>query len=213
MLMASLLGHHAIPKPIALLSITGIPTFQHRFFRSSTLLTPEALTEADMARHLNGPVEIGTPETNGNSAFYLGKLTSEGKANRSFMPPMPVGSTGDDCPRGYLYDYYLYWNKYPDMVREVDPGFGTPDEPPSVEFRKAWPTTIIIQGDDDYDVSMDVSSHMADSMGEDKVKLFLAAEQGHLFEHRRFIEDIDVAMNTVREAVKCLDSVVQAALV
>ena len=209
--MASLLGHRAVPKPIALLSITGIPTFQHRFFKSSTLLTPKPLTDKDMEPYLTGPTVIGTPEPDTNMVFVLDKLTSEARKNPSFEPPKPApfDPEKNGWPRGCLYDYYLYWNKYADMVQEVDPGFGTPDDPPPEEFRKGWPTTVIIQGDDDYDVSMDVSSHMADSMGEDRVSLFLAGGQGHLFESTNFIEDEGHQMDTVREAIKCLDSVVQ----
>ncbi|KAG8419625.1 hypothetical protein J3458_004481 [Metarhizium acridum] len=49
---------------------------------------------------------------------------------------------------------------------------------------------------------------MGNSLGEDKMKLLVAEAQGHLYELTKFIEDDAPGMDTVREAVWCLDEIV-----
>lgn len=208
--MATLAAHHLQPPPLALFGITPITTFQHPFFSSSILLTPEPLTPELMGSTLdpNGPVLHHLE--NGPTPFDPDRLTSAGTKNPHYVNPveMPL-----DHPRCFQYGYYLNHNEFPSLVGAVDPGYGPvcpeAEEPPL--RGKPWPPTVLIHGDDDYDVSMDVSVHMAQSLGEDRIKLLLAEGQGHLFESESFLEDDGEgaeAMAVVREAVDCLAAIV-----
>ncbi|SPO01535.1 uncharacterized protein DNG_04208 [Cephalotrichum gorgonifer] len=202
--MATLVVHHNLaPPPLALLSITGITTHQHEFFRSSVLLTPEPIPEAAVAGHLDpsGPIVVGKGAPDDPVVFTLDKLTPDGAKNPAYTAP--VQAPLDPYRRGCLYEYYLHRNAFPALVADIDPGF----ESASTSGR-SWPPTVIIQGDDDYSVSMDVSVHMRDMLGEDRVKLFLAKGQGHLFEAASWWEDDGAGMDAVREAIAALDTIV-----
>jgi len=215
--LATLTAHHLTPKPLALLSITGISTFQHPFFSSSTLLTPKPLTDENMAPHLNMDGPIATRTAAGPTPFVLERLTSSGAKNTDYVPPKPEDEDARNGPgysRGMLYDYYLYHNKFPVLVGSIDPGYGpvfveSGEEKKLAPGKEDWPPTVIIHGDDDYDVSMDVSEHMVNALGEERVSLFLAGGQGHLFEREWFLEDEEDAMGAVRDAVERLVAIVQ----
>jgi acetyl esterase/lipase len=207
--LATLTGHHCQPPPIALLSITGITTFRHPFFNTSVLLTPKPITDAQVQKHVTEPVSVGVPEAGDATVFSLEKLLPSGTKNPDFKPAQPpVSGNSEAVPRGCLYDYWLYKNAFLDLVGDVDPGYDWA----KIEDGKAkldiWPTTIIIQGNDDYDVDFKVSSHMVEALGEDKVKLCVADGQGHLFEATKFLEDDVAGMDAVRTAVQHLDQVV-----
>ncbi|PKS05992.1 hypothetical protein jhhlp_007825 [Lomentospora prolificans] len=206
--MAALTAHHLKPQPLALFGITPITTFQHPFFTSSILLTPEPLTAEYMGCTLdpNGPVI--SRYDNGPTPFDIERLTPSGEKHPEYVVPekMPL-----DDPRCYLYGYYLNHNQFPSLVGSVDSGYGAvcpeAEEPPL--RNKEWPPTVIFHGDDDYDVSMDVSVHMAQSLGEHRIKVFLAEGQGHLFECEWFLEEEDPAMAAVREALECLTDIAE----
>ncbi|OHW95940.1 endomembrane protein 70-like protein [Colletotrichum incanum] len=207
--MASLTAHHLTPPPIALLSVTGIPTFQHRFFKSSVLLTPEPITEAQMTHHLSEPVSTGTTSANNPQVFHLEKILPTGAKNSAFnIHPAPLSDDGnaDEFPRGCLYDYFLYKNEYPTLVGDIDPGYEWATLEAENARAEAWPPTTIIQGDADDDVDLSVSTHMVDCLDESKVKLFLAKGQPHRYEATRFIEDDVDGMDTVRQAISNLEA-------
>lgn len=198
--MATLTAHHnLIPPPLALLSITGIPTFQHPFFSSSVLLTPGPLSETDMAPHLSRPLSVGKPKPGRPAVFTHDKLTSSGAKNPEYPAQEEKGEEEEEPPG--LYGYYLYRNEFPSLVDPIDPGYTT-------KTRPDWPVTVIIQGNDDYDVSVDVSLYMLDVLGDEKVKMFVAEGQGHLFEEASWWEDEGPGMEVVRDAVGCLEDIV-----
>ena len=195
--MATLTAHHNLtPPPLALLSITGIPTFQHPFFSSSVLLSPEPPTPSCVSPLLSRPVSIGTPIPSRPSVFTIDKLSPSGGKNPEYTRPK---KEEEEAPS--LYDYYLYHNEFPPLVSPIDPGYPAP---------RAWPPTVIIHGNDDYEVSVDVSLHMQETLGEENVKLFVAEGQGHLFEEASWWEDGAPGMEAVREALGCLGDIVGA---
>lgn len=206
--MACLVACNANQPPIALLCITGIPTFHHTFFHSNTLLTPEPIEDEEMVCYINSAVEVGTtPEYNG-TIFNVARLLPSGLRNPEYCHPKRPEDTAASVKweRGALYDYYLYKNQFPVLLGSVDPGFewAKVDQ----ERLKAWPTTIFIQGDEDYDVSPDLVLDTVEKLGSNKAKLFLAHKQGHLFEATSFLEDDAAGMDVVRSAIKCLDELV-----
>ncbi|KAH8664330.1 Alpha/Beta hydrolase protein [Xylariales sp. PMI_506] len=214
--LCALLAHHAQPAPAALLSITGITTFRHPFFSSSTLLVPEPISDADMAAYITAPVEASPAAPKGfdGTVFTVDRLLlPSGARDPGFTPPRPEnppgggesGGEGGGWPRGCLYDYYLYNNAFPDLVGHVDLGFEWAKQDPLGEKLKAWPPTIFILGDEDVDVSPDLIHHTVDALGPKKTRLCTAKGQGHLFEAASYIEDETEAMNSVRNAVAFLD--------
>ncbi|KAJ0386152.1 hypothetical protein COL922a_004915 [Colletotrichum nupharicola] len=207
--MASLTAHHFTPSPIALLSVTGITTFRHRFFDSSVLLTPEPIAESQMSHHLAAAVSVGTTSANNPQVFHLDKLLPDGTKNANFdvtTVPITEDDNTDEFPRGCLYDYYLYRNEFPGLVGNIDPGYEWAKAASAKDKVAAWPLTTIIQGNSDEDVDLAVSTHMVGCLGEDKAKLFLAEGQPHRYEATRFLEDDVDGMDAVRQAVSNLEA-------
>ncbi|EQB53620.1 hypothetical protein CGLO_06635 [Colletotrichum gloeosporioides Cg-14] len=196
-------------SPIALLSVTGITTFRHRFFNSSVLLTPEPIAESQMSHHLAAAVSVGTTSANNPQVFYLDKLLPDGTKNANFdVTTVPITEDGnpDEFPRGCLYDYYVYRNEFPGLVGDIDPGYEWAKAASAKDKVAAWPPTTIIQGNADEDVDLAVSTHMVGCLGEDKAKLFLAEGQPHRYEATRFLEDDVDGMDAVRQAVSNLEA-------
>ncbi|KAJ0319258.1 hypothetical protein Brms1b_003955 [Colletotrichum noveboracense] len=207
--MASLTAHHFTPSPIALLSVTGITTFRHRFFDSSVLLTPEPIAESQMSHHLAAAVSVGTTSANNPQVFHLDKLLPDGTKNANFdvtTVPITEDDNTDEFPRGCLYDYYLYRNEFLGLVGDIDPGYEWAKAASAKDKVAAWPLTTIIQGNSDEDVDLAVSTHMVGCLGEDKTKLFLAEGQPHRYEATRFLEDDVDGMDAVRQAVSNLEA-------
>jgi hypothetical protein len=205
--LACLIGHHANTKPLAILSITGIPTFRHPFFQSSVLLVPEPIKEEEVERYIAAPVSVGMNAS--RASFYMDSLLASGEKNPDWVPPLgkPEGFRGDDG-RGMLYDYYLYENMFLPLVGEADPGFDWATQESGKEKLAKWPVTVLIQGDADVDVSPDVSASVAKALGPRAV--FCEAKgQEHLFECASWIKDETSGMEAVRRAVKAVDKAVE----
>ena len=211
--MATITAHHLAPKPLALLSITGIPTFQHPFFNSSFLIPPEPISEEEVEPFLGGPATVGkTPYP--PSVFYLERLLESGAKNPDFEEPKEVlgMDPSQDPNRGLLYDYYLYLNAYEPLVSSVDPGYEWASQESQASRLAEWPVTVLIQGDADDDVKMDVCVDVARWLGDEKGRIYIAKGQGHLFEMSKFLEDKTPGMEAVRQALHALDAAVFAAL-
>ncbi|KAK2609258.1 hypothetical protein QQS21_002192 [Conoideocrella luteorostrata] len=211
----TLLAHHHPQKPLALLSIQGINSFRHEFFNSSTMLTPEPIPDSVMAPIIAGPTVIGETPDGSPSVFSVDKLRADGSRNVDFKPPLvPAASNDSDNSadlRGMLYDYYIYKNQWVELLGNIDPGYAWAKED-SQESRARvakWPPTVVFHGNQDYDVVLGVSEEMRDCLGPEKVTLLIADGQEHLYELRKFIEDDEPGMDTVRQAVACLDGIVK----
>ena len=216
--LAALIAHNlptTTPSPLALLSITGIPTFQHPFFSSSRLIPPDPIAEDDVAQFLSlspGDMTVGRHPWDQSAIFHLSWLLPSGMRNASFdpqhPPPPPPGNDGDPL-RGMLYDYFLYENLFPDLVgTAVDPGFDWAQDTASWKLER-WPMTIMIQGDADDDVDPDVCRDVASKLGR-KAVLCVAEGKGHLFEKAKFLEDVESeeGLAAVTKAIAVLDEVV-----
>lgn len=209
--MATIVAHHSAPKPLALFSITGIPTFRHPFFNSSTLIPPDPISEEEVEHLLVEPVSVGT---NSATVFELDMLLPSGAKNLHFQESAQPASdvSGQDPNRGILYDYYLYDNAYVSLVGGVDAGFDWAKDAASSPKLEEWPVTVFIQGDADVDVDKDVCASVAQLLGDKKGRWCIAVGQGHLFEKASFIEDEGPGMDVVRQAVDELDRAVAAGL-
>ncbi|KAI0835868.1 Alpha/Beta hydrolase protein [Hypoxylon sp. FL0890] len=213
--MATLIAYHVKPPPVALLCITGIPSFRHPFFSSSKLITPVAIKEEDIARYLDDPVEVGAIDAYDESTFHIYQILPTGQKNVEYTHPTrpaTVTSNASVVSRDSLYDYWLYQNAYLDLVGDVDPGFRWAKEDKDGDKLQDWPFSIFIQGDADTDVSMDVTTHAVECLGPDKAKLCLAQGAPHLFEAKSFLEDEPQGMAAVREAIDLLDTHLQSRL-
>lgn len=212
--MACVTAHHLQPPPLALLSISGIPTFRHPFYHSSTQITPQPIPKANVERFLHGPIVAGNAMEYDPWSFSIDMLlpSSVGK-NPSYThpkPPVKRSLVDEDADhRSDLYDYFVYENLYSDMLGEVDCGFEWA-ESKSAKW-VSWPKTIFIQGDMDTDVDKDVCVRAASNLG-DKSSMFMAKGQPHMFEATRFIEDIVPEMDVVRDAISELKNAVDEAL-
>lgn len=71
-------AHHLQPQPLALLSITGIATFRHPFFNSSTLIQPEPFAKIQVQKYLDEPVSVGSKPDADSMVFFLDSLTETG---------------------------------------------------------------------------------------------------------------------------------------
>lgn len=211
----------SLPLPAALVSFSGITTFQHPFFKSSTLLTPQPVTDEEVAQFVRpGEAVVGKVQPYDTMVFHTDMLDREGRKNASFTrpakPEWPEGAEADRedkywQARSMLYDYYLYKNEYPVMMADVDPGFEWAKDEANAERKKAWPPTIIIHGDKDVDVDLALATHMVECLGEDKVKLILAKNQEHMPGLTKFLEDDNGGMDAIRQSLSELDKILNVA--
>lgn len=212
--MASLVPHHLQPPPLALLSISGIATFHHPFFRSSVQLSPTPIPTSEVEYLFKGPVIVGTAPEYDPWSFSPAMLQPSSTAkNPDYVRPRPPAekSAAEKETDKYdsLYDYLLYQNAFEGIVGDIDPGFDWTLE--KGKKWNAWPPTIFIQGDADVDVDKDVCVSAASKLGE-KAKFFMAEGQPHLFEAGSFLEEESAPMDTVRAAIAELKSIVSQAL-
>ncbi|KAL1840233.1 hypothetical protein VTK73DRAFT_3816 [Phialemonium thermophilum] len=203
--MASLIAQHLQPKPLALLSDTGIPTFDHPFFRSSHQIEDPLLSRDDADGYCAEPLSVGQTPL---SLFRLDMLLPSGARNPDVTPAKPVAL------RHRLYAYFVRTNAYGDLVGKVDRGFGWARRDPAGrrdDELADWPVTVFIQGDDDHDTPVEVCASVAEALGE-RARFCLARGQDHCFEVNCFLEDGDrPGMEAVREALGELDQAVAAA--
>lgn len=203
--LASLIAHHLEP-PIAIVSISGIMTFQHPFFQSSVRLTTNLITNKLAETIIQGPLVVGTSPMYDPWFFYVDKLqTPAGTRNLSFIHPRAPSIKKDEDiaaeNRRQLYDFFVYHNEYNKLLGAIDPGFVWTDFDHSKLLK--WPFTIIITGDKDKDVDTDVSVSIARRLGE-KALLLIAPDQPHMFEATKFLEDGGAEMDVIREAINAL---------
>ncbi|RYP22150.1 hypothetical protein DL767_009124 [Monosporascus sp. MG133] len=114
--MATLIARHAIPKPAALLSITGIPTARHPFFNSSILLTPASIRDEEVEEFVSGPARVGHTLVHSPMAFSAGQLLPSGRKNPENVRPSQLAEAAakqDVLTRECLYDYYRHKNAFP----------------------------------------------------------------------------------------------------
>lgn len=209
--LATLAAHHIKPSPLALFLICAIPTFNHSFFRSSLRVDKLAISQAQVEQLRAGPPTVGT--LSWRPSFDPQMLLPDGSRNQNTERPRPMVDETQIPPeealRAELYNFLLFTNAYPSLVKEVDPGFkwATAVDAGS-EHLKTWPETVIIQGDADAAVHQDVSFSFTQHLGE-KGNFFLAKDQPHLFEAGNFIEDEEPYMDVVHSAVDQLIRVVE----
>jgi acetyl esterase/lipase len=209
--LATLIAHHLTPKPLALLSASGIPTFRHPFFTSPTLPSLEPIADRDIDRLVAEPVSVGTSPS---SVFLTDMLLNSGLKNPEYRPhgAAELDTERRVTNRGMLYIHYLQRNLFMPLVGGVDPGFEWASNPAAKAKLADWPFTILLQGDHDEDVDWGVCDSVAKSLGPAKAKIFIAAGQGHRFGRESFLEDNDPGMDQVLSAVKELDRAVSNAM-
>ncbi|KAJ4144530.1 hypothetical protein LMH87_003411 [Akanthomyces muscarius] len=215
--LASFLGRTANPPPLALFSIAGINSFTHPFYRSSVLVTPEVTPDSAVEPALAGPLVVGRSIPNGHddaSIFRVDALQSDAARDPAWTPPaVPDTRTPQEKQmwdaRALLYRYLIYHNRWPDMTAALDGGREW--HAWTAARRAQWPPTVIFHGSADSAVPLEVSEQLREVMGADKVSVFVAEGQDHLFERAMFLEDERPGMNAVRDAVAKLVEVVKQA--
>lgn len=111
--------------------------------------------------------------------------------------------------RALLYRYLIHKNRWPDLTAALDGGRAW--HAWSAARRAQWPPTVIFHGSGDAAVPLAISEELRDVMGADRVALFVADGQDHLFERALFLEDAAPGMDAVRDAVAKLVAVVEQA--
>lgn len=211
--MATLVAHHATPKPLALLASSGIPTFRHPFFNSSVPIAPEPTTEDDVQRFLAEPACVGTWPS---SVFDVDMVLPSGGKNPRFdaASQKPPDREAQDPSRGILYDYFVYRNEFLARVGMVDPGFDWAADKTREDTKKRlqdWPLTTLLQGDADDDVDKAVCASVAELLGNSAV-LLMAKGGGHRFGRTSYLEDEGLGMDEIRSATRQLENNVDSAL-
>lgn len=217
--LASYLGGTAMPPPLALFSIAGINTFTHPFYHSSILVTPEITPDAAVAAALtDSPPVVGQAIPNGHDGaalFRPSALLPSGDRDPSFRPVVvpdtrtPAEKEMWDA-RALLYRYLIYKNRWPEMTAAMDGGRGWTTW--SAARKALWPPTVVVHGDKDSAVPLEISEDLRKVMGEERVSVCVAQGQDHLFERALFLEEQREGMDAVREAVAKLVEVVKREL-
>lgn len=168
-----------------------------------------------MQEAISGPLVVGSSIPGGHEKagiFRVEALTPDGTYDPHFQSPEPTDprSAVDKKlwgQRELLYSYYIHRNLYPGMTAAMDGGREWHDW--SAERKAQWPPTVIFHGNADTAVPLEVSSDFLTVMGADRVFMFVAQGQDHLFERARFIEEDAPGMEAVRDAVARLSSLVK----
>lgn len=215
--LAALIAHHVDPKPAALLSISGIPTFRHPFFNSSYCITPVPLDRDELSKYFREPVAVGTSTFHVPTVFEPDFLCRDGTKNPDARPrdDIMLSLDGQDPGRGALYDYFVSSNEFLSYLDSVDPGFdwAASDDPQDHQRLDSWPVTIFLQGDQDISLDKAVSLDTAAKLGPRAIYLNVSG-QGHTFGRSKFLEDEERkdggpdAMEVVKRAVAELDRLV-----
>ncbi|KAJ4174564.1 hypothetical protein NW754_004983 [Fusarium falciforme] len=172
----------------------------------------EPIEDADVAEFISRPIEVGKQEVGSIASFALEKLLPDGSKNPNYKAPQAlVIQDPPKHPRGHLYEYYIYKNAWLDLVGEIDAGYTWAKDPSNRRRVENWPPTVLIHGDADLHVPLNSAEQMREYLGDDKVRLFVANGLHHLFETFYFLEDDEPGMSAIRDALKCLDSIVAAA--
>ncbi|KAF4957076.1 hypothetical protein FSARC_11407 [Fusarium sarcochroum] len=172
-LCCNLVGR-ANPTPLALFSITGLPTFQHTLFTSSRIIPGDGtvLGHEDFERLKRAPIcSSNVPR----QTFTADMLLPSGAKNPDFDPSLQprLDPSQIEPHRESLYEYLVLNNLFKSFVENVDEGFNWAKDPVNAEKLAEWPTTIFVQGDADDAVDVDVCRSVADALGK-KAKFFLA---------------------------------------
>ena len=211
--MAAMTAHHLNPKPLALLSITGIPTFRHPHFNSSTSIPDSSpLSEEDVKAAFASPLSVGSTPL---FVFDPDMLLPSSAKNPNYQMPFPptkgFDTAGQNPYLGSLFSYFVRENAYLPRLADIDPGYdwaATAAADPAQRDKLAqWPVTIFIQGDADTAVPLEVCGDAAKALGE-KGRMFVAKGEGHLFENGSFLEEQGPGMDAVRQAIDELHKVV-----
>ncbi|KAK0732307.1 hypothetical protein B0H67DRAFT_640598 [Lasiosphaeris hirsuta] len=227
--LATLIAYHLEPKPLALLSITGIPTFHHPFFNSYKLIYHSSLDPPELVAPNPGPIPeddmqtlispyfVGKSVVEPLDAFALAKLDSRGKRKHgnAWLWRRLHHVSSSSQPPGVLYNYYLNKIVYLDLVSAVDPGFdwAASEDDANLARTSQWPMTIFIQGEQDKDISPSVCRDVAVRLGSRAVYCE-ARDQGHLFEKQLFLDNPQLnrgktkGMSALFKAIKALDEAV-----
>lgn len=213
--LASFLGRTASPPPLALLSIAGINSFTHPFYRSSTLVTPDVTPDAAVEPALAGPLVVGRSIPNGHDGagdFRVDALRGDGLRDPAWTPPVvPDTRTAQERrmwdARALLYRYLIYHDRWPGMTAALDGGREW--HAWTAARRAQWPPTVVFHGSADSAVPLQVSEQLREVMGADRVSVFVAEGQDHLFERAMFLEDNKPGMDAVRDAVAKLVEVMK----
>ncbi|OAA69703.1 pirin [Cordyceps fumosorosea ARSEF 2679] len=218
--LASFLGRAASPPPLALLSIAGINTFTHPFYRSSVLLTPSPTPPSAVAPALSpdSPLMVGRSVPNGHdgaASFRVSALREDGARDPAWTPPVvedarTEGQRAVDEARGLLYRYLVHGNEWPGMTAALDGGREWDGW--ETERRGRWPRTVVVHGDRDEAVPLAVSERLREVMGGERVTVLVAEGRDHLFERALFLEDEEPGMDAVRAAAAKLVEVVKEEL-
>ncbi|TDZ32304.1 hypothetical protein C8035_v012379 [Colletotrichum spinosum] len=134
----------------------------------------------------------------GSAGFFMAALTAH------HLTPTPIALlsiTGITTFRHHFFNSSVLLNLEPVTVAQAR-------DVAAKYCLAAWPATTIIQGDDDPDVDIAVSRHVAECLGRSKAKFFLGKGQAHRVEATNSLE-VDVkGTGAVREAAYNLEAAV-----
>lgn len=191
-----------LAPPKAFLSYYGIPTFSHPFFNKSHVFY-EPILESQVSHFLNEIVQVG--ETNPEAAFDLSCLNDDGSPNPAYERRKPLQVGGEETlDRGMLYDYFTEKNLFPSLIGLL----GKPFEDGSWSKKEiTHPKIIMIHGDADVDVPIELQQAAADELGPERAKLVVVPGMEHNFDVGLYWDDAKLLK--VKEAWRLLDQVVE----
>lgn len=163
---------------------------------------------------MSGPCVVGRSIPGGHegaASFRVEALGEDGSRDPGFRSTAPVDTRTEEertlwDQRSKLYVYYIYENLWPGMTAAMDVAREWQEW--TAERKAKWPPTVIFHGNSDNGVPLGVSEEMRRVLGEDKVCLFIASGEDHLFERAMFLEDDAPGMVAVRDAVARLVEIV-----
>ena len=200
------------PPPVAILSYYGIPSFNHVFFNSNTIIYGDEKIPKEKFTAVFEDSDVSTGYTAPSKQFDLACLDEDLSSNSSNFPysePQQAGEVNQEqepstaeLPRPDMYDYYLQENTYPALFKQLEGElhFGS-------EGRdwKNFPKCVLLHGTNDVDGPLELSQAFVDEVGDGNARLVRVEGAGHMFDEGKWLDDGGVEMEGVREAWALVD--------
>ncbi|KAH9209401.1 Alpha/Beta hydrolase protein [Leptodontidium sp. 2 PMI_412] len=193
------------PPPVAIMTYYGIPSFNHAFFKSNTIIYGDEKMPKEKFAALFDDTNVSTGYTAPSQRFDVACLNADLSPNTLYVKPT-AGEVdeepSDEFPRPDLYDYYLQENTYPELFKELE---GKLDFGSEGRDWKKFPKCVLLHGTKDVDGPLELSQAFVDEVGDKNARLVSVEGAGHMLDDGKWLDDEGVEMNGIKEAWALVD--------
>ncbi|PVH69186.1 alpha/beta-hydrolase [Cadophora sp. DSE1049] len=193
------------PPPVAIMTYYGIPSFNHGFFKSNTIIYGVEKMPKEKFAALFDDTNVSTGYTAPSQRFDVACLNADLSPNTLYVKPK-AGEVDEEpsneFPRPDLYDYYLQENTYPELFKELE---GKLDFGSGGKDWKKFPKCVLLHGTKDVDGPLELSQAFVDEVGDKNARLVSVEGAGHMLDDGKWLDDEGVEMKGIKEAWALVD--------